>query len=136
MRRHCEAVELFQKEENFQFEHIPGTEESFIRNLHPLPGEQSLYRTDESDPGHTTYGLLTELPNLDGTGHVLLIEGINMAGTEAAADFLLGESAAPLLSQAFNKHGDLLPFEVLVRTSNIGANAPRPTVISFRIEGR
>jgi hypothetical protein len=37
--------------------------------------------------------------NLDGTGHVLLIEGINMAGTEAAADYLFSDASREFLSQ-------------------------------------
>jgi hypothetical protein len=61
--------------------------------------------------------------NLDGTGHVLLIEGINMAGTEAAADYLFSNDSRSLLSQIFDSKGNMLPFEVLLETSNIGANA-------------
>jgi hypothetical protein len=72
-------------------------------------------------------------PNLDGSGYVLLIEGINMAGTEAAADYLFSDASTPLLSKIFDSKGNILPFEVLLETSNIGANAPRPRIVSQRI---
>jgi hypothetical protein len=75
-------------------------------------------------------------PNLDGTGHVLLIEGINMAGTEAAADYLFSDASTALLNRIFDAKGNMLPFEVLLETSNIGANAPRPQIISQRIGHR
>jgi hypothetical protein len=38
-----------------------------------------------------------------------------------------------LLSQIFDSKGNILPFEVLLETSNIGANAPRPRIVSQRI---
>jgi hypothetical protein len=104
-----------------------------IRNTHPLAGEKTFYETDETDPAHTTFGVIAVTSNLDGTGHVLIIEGINMAGTEAAADYLFSDASRALLNQVLDSQGNMLPFEVLLETSNIGANAPRPRIISQRI---
>jgi hypothetical protein len=59
-----------------------------------------------------------------------------MAGTEAAADYLFSDSAASFLTRVFDAKGNMQPFEVLVETSNIGANAPRPQMISQRIGQR
>jgi hypothetical protein len=126
-------VELFQKDLNFQFEARPKFEDVVIRNLHPIAGESAFYETDQADPAHGTFGLIAVTPNLDGTGHVLLIEGINMAGTEAAADYLFNDASASLLRQVFDAKSNLLPFEVLIKTSNIGANAARPQLVSQRI---
>jgi hypothetical protein len=98
-----------------------------------MAGESAFYSTDQTDPAKSTFGVIAVTPNLDGTGHVLLIEGINMAGTEAAADYLFSDASAPLLSQIFGSKGEMLPFEVLLETSNIGANAPRPRIVSQRI---
>jgi hypothetical protein len=126
-------VELFQKDLNFQFEYDQKTGISFIRNLHPLPGERAMYETNQADPARSTFGLIAVTPNLDGTGHVLLIEGINMAGTEAAADYLFSDASAGLMSRMFDAKGRILPVEVLLETSNIDANAPRPQIISQRI---
>jgi hypothetical protein len=59
-----------------------------------------------------------------------------MAGTEAAADYLFSDASASFLSRVFDAEGNLQPFEVLVETSNIGANAPRPQIVSQRIGQR
>ncbi|WP_433964503.1 hypothetical protein [Tunturiibacter gelidiferens] len=126
-------VDLFQRDLNFQFEHQPKVDDVVIHNLHPLAGESEYYKTNQSDSARSTFGLIVVTPNLDGTGHVLLIEGINMAGTEAAADYLFSDASAPLLSKIFDSKGNILPFEVLLETGNIGANAPRPRIISQRI---
>jgi hypothetical protein len=126
-------VELFQKDLNFQFEPQPNVDNVVIHNLRPMAGESAFYSTDQTDPAKSTFGVIAVTPNLDGTGHVLLIEGINMAGTEAAADYLFSDASAPLLSQIFGSKGEMLPFEVLLETSNIGANAPRPRIVSQRI---
>ncbi len=129
-------VELFQKDLNFQFEPRPQTDDAIIRNLHPMPGEKPFYETNQTDPARSTFGVIAVTPNLDGTGHVLLIEGINMAGTEAAADYLFSDAATGLLNRIFDAKGNMQPFEVLLETSNIGANAPRPQIISQRIGHR
>jgi hypothetical protein len=118
---------------NFRFEPQQKEDKVIVRNTHPLAGEKMFYETDQTDPAHTTFGVIAVTPNLDGGGHVLLIEGINMAGTEAAADYLFSDASRVLLSQAFDSKGNMLPFEVLLETSNIGANAPRPQIISERI---
>ena len=129
-------VELFQKDLNFQFEYQPKTATVIIRNLHPIAGEKSIYETDQTDPAHSTFGVIAVTPNLDRSSRVLLIEGINMAGTKAAADYLFSDASASFLSRVFDAMGNLQPFEVLVETSNIGANAPRPQIISQRIGQR
>jgi hypothetical protein len=129
-------VELFQKDLNFQFEVLQKDDKVIIRNIHPLSGEKAFYETNETDPARSTFGVIAVTPNLDATGHVLLIEGLNMAGTEAAADYLLSDASRALLSQVFDPKGNMLPFEVLLETSNIGANAPRPQIISQRIVRR
>jgi hypothetical protein len=126
-------VDLFQRELNFQFEPQTNVGDVVIHNLHPMAGENEYYRTNQSDSARSTFGVIAVTPNLDGTGHVLLIEGINMAGTKAAADYLFSDASAPLLSKIFDSKGNILPFEVLLETSNIGANAPRPRIVSQRI---
>ena len=54
-------------------------------------------RRTRRDPARTTFGVIAVTSNLDGTGHVLLIEGINMAGTEAAADYLFSDASKALV---------------------------------------
>ncbi|WP_260735034.1 hypothetical protein [Tunturiibacter lichenicola] len=72
------------------------------------------------------------VPSLDGAGHVLIIQGLNMAGTQATADTLFNSDAMkPILQQA-SSSGSLQSFELLVETSSIGATAPRAEIIATR----
>jgi len=127
--------ELFQKELNFQFS--DGSEfggSPAILNQHPLAGERTHYASEPNDPLLQTYGLIAYVPNLSGTGHVLIIEGVNMAGTQAAGAWLLNpDEMAPLLERAMSPGGVIRPFEILIETRNIAANASRPSVISVRM---
>ncbi len=128
-------VALFEPQLNFQF--TPGIEfggSGAIVNTHPLPNEATSFRSITGDPTNRTYGVIAYVPNLDNTGHVLLIEGVNMAGTQAAGDFLFSpEQMQPILERALNAKGGFEPFEILVETTSIGAAASRTRVLSERI---
>jgi hypothetical protein len=126
-------VELFQAQLNFRFDTgVEGGSQRII-NQHPLPGEQPIYLSDGTDPQHRTYGVIALLPNLSNTGYVLIIEGVNMAGTQAAGDFVLSPSLMrPVLQKAFGPSGTIRPFELLVTTNDVAANASRPDVLSER----
>lgn len=128
-------VDLFQRQLNFRFFH--GAEfggSGIITNQHPLPGERPTYASEPNDPLLRTYGVIAYVPNLDGTGHVLLIEGVNMAGTQAAGEFLLNPAEMqPALERAKGPNGVIRPFEILIATDNIAANASQPHVLSERV---
>ena len=128
-------VDLFQRQLNFRFLH--GAEfggSGIITNQHPLPGERPTYASEPNDPLLRTYGVIAYVPNLDGTGHVLLIEGVNMAGTQAAGEFLLNPTEMQsALERAKGPNGVIRPFEILIATDNIAANASQPHVLSERV---
>lgn len=128
-------VDLFQQQLNFRFSHGADFGGSgVITNQHPLPGEHTTYASEPNDPLLKTYGVIAYVPNLEGTGHVLLVEGVNMAGTQAAGEFLLSPAQMqPVLERAMGPHGVIRPFEILIATANIAANASRPSVLSERI---
>lgn len=128
-------VSLFEQQLNFQFTRgIEFGGSGAIRNMHPLPGEQTEYASITGDPSNATYGIIAYVPNLENTGHVLLIEGVNMAGTEAAGEFLLRpEQMQPLIEKAIDSHGRLQAFEILLKTTNIAANASGAQVLSERV---
>jgi len=127
-------AELFQKQLNFQFS--DGSEfggSPAILNQHPMPGERTRYASEPNDPLLRTYGLIAYVPNLGGTGHVLIIEGVNMAGTQAAGAWLLNsDQMEPLLKRAMNPNGVIRSFEILIETRSIAANASRPSFVSMR----
>jgi len=128
-------VDLFQRQLNFRFSRGADFGGSgVITNQHPLPGEHMSYASEPDDPLLRTYGVIAYVPNLEGAGHALLIEGVNMAGTQAAGEFLLApEQMETVLNRARLPNGVIRPFEVLIETDNIAANASRPHVIAWRI---
>jgi hypothetical protein len=125
-------VSLFDSRLNFKLEYTPEINQSFVFNMHPASTEQTIYRNGTDKTANSTYGVIDYVPSLDGVGHVLIIQGLNMAGTQAAADTLFNSDAMkPILQQA-SSNGSLQSFELLVETSSIGATAPRAQIIATR----
>jgi hypothetical protein len=130
-------VSLFDDRINFKLEYTREVDQSFVLNEHPLRTESPKYINGSDGMANQTYGAIDYLPGLDGTGHVLIIQGLNMAGTQAAADVLFNpEAMQPILQKASLPNGDLKSFELLVETKSIGANAPRAHVIAARFYPR
>jgi hypothetical protein len=128
-------VSLFEQQLNFRFEFSPRSSGSYIiANVHPLPGEQTTFYNDSNGDWHSTFGTISYVPNLDGNGHVLLIGGLTMAGTQAAGAFLLNPALMqPTLEHARTRDGKIRPFEILIETNSIASTASPPHVVSERI---
>jgi hypothetical protein len=130
-------VSLLQQGLNFQFVCETQVNQCQIVNRHPAAGELPSYANPGNSPSQETFAVISFLPNLSRTGHLLLIGGLNMAGTEAAADMLLDSSSAragiqPFLEKAKLPDGSLQPFELLVETSSLGAQALPSRIIAAR----
>lgn len=125
-------IELFQPQLPFRFNIHPGDDKaSGILNTRPRQREASVYGTAE---GNHTYGFIAYVPNLNATGHVLIVAGLNTAGTEAAATFLLNPILmAPTLKRAALRGGGFQPFQVLIGAGNVASNAATPTMVLERI---
>jgi hypothetical protein len=105
-----------------------------IVNTRPIAGEAQAYTSHWNETAHETYALILFLPNLSGSGHVLVVEGLDVAGTQAAAELLFYSSAiAPVLKAAERSDGTLRPFEILVRATSIQSNATGTQIIASRI---
>ena len=127
-------VELFQKSLNFEFNYEPRPNASVIINKHPAQGELSIYTNDAVQPSHRTYAVVALVPNLNNTGWVLIVEGMTMAGTQAATDVLFNrDEMQPVLEKAEAGGGALRPFELLIETRSFGSNAPQASIIASRI---
>jgi hypothetical protein len=126
-------AELFQENMNFVLQYEPEVDDSLILNRRPLAGENTTYKNLWAEDSHRTYAVLAFIPSLDGIGHVILLEGLNMAGTQAAGDFLLNDQTIdPVLLKARLPDGTFRPFELLLETSSIGADSPKARVIAER----
>jgi hypothetical protein len=127
-------VELFQKNLNFEFDYEPHPNASFIVNKHPFAGELPVYTNDAAAPSHRTYAVVALVPNLNNTGWILIVEGLTMAGTQAATDILFNhEEMESILKKATQSDGKLKPFEILIETRSFGSNSPQATIISSRV---
>jgi hypothetical protein len=119
---------------NFRIADRPGMNGAAIINLKPLAGEAPSYASHWNEPSHETFALIDFLPNLSGNGHLLVLEGLDVAGTQAAAEMLLHPSAIdPILKSATRPDGSLRSFEVLLRSTSIESSATGTQVIASRI---
>ena len=128
-------VGLLQSNLNFQFACGKRVDDCYIRNSHPRDNESPTYRFDANLASRETYAIIALLPNLSHTGWILLIEGLDMAGTEAAANLLLDDTATgPFFKRIIANDGALKPFELLVRTGSLGAEALPARIIALRTD--
>jgi hypothetical protein len=127
-------VSLFEKKLNFKLEYMPDMNQSYVLNEHPAGSEAGVYRNTTGATQGPTYGVIAYLPEPGGVGHALVIEGLNMAATQAAADTLFNAPVIePVLREAMLPNGELRPFEVLIETTSVGATAPGAQIIAFRM---
>jgi hypothetical protein len=107
----------------------------YFFNKSPQTGETERYysggrggNTDE------TYGLVTFLPNLRNSGNVLILEGTNSEGTEAAGDFITDPHYASNLRQYLGSgKGNPLPyFQLLLKTTALDGAPSKLQVIAHR----
>ncbi|MGO9437151.1 MAG: hypothetical protein ACLPH3_02885 [Terracidiphilus sp.] len=119
---------------NFRIVYRQGMQGATIINTHPQSGEASSYLSQWNEPAHETFALIAFLPNLGGTGHLLLLQGLDVAGTQAAAETILRPAAIdPILKRATRPDGSLRFFEILLRSTSIESNSAGTQVIASRI---
>jgi hypothetical protein len=126
-------VELFERSMNFVFTTDTPNQLNAFRNREPQAGESQLYGPSSSDD-KSVYAVVAFLPNLNQTGNVLLLEGLNMAGTEAAADLVLDDARfSPVLAKVRRPDGSLPYFEMLLECSTLTDNATPARVVALHI---
>lgn len=127
-------VAVVEPQLNFRFVYDPSLNRSWISNLRPRDSEQPLYSIDWSSYSHATYAVLALVPNLNKTGHILLIQGLDGAGTEAATEMLFSVDALrPIIRAARRSDGSLRGFEVLIRATSLESHATESRIIAYRI---
>jgi len=131
-------VSYFQNKLNFrESEGVVGESPKFFENLHPMAGEQAAYRglvfTGSSGEDYATISLLP-LPN--GRGNVLILQGLQQEGTEAAGLFLADATNRQKLQQALGISGSPAQptyFEALIRTNAIAGSSNETTIVATRV---
>ena len=119
---------------NFRIQCNAGMQGATVVNRKPQAGEAASYSSHWNEPTHETYSVITFIPNLSGYGRLLMLGGLDAAGTQAAGEALMrSEAITPILEHARRPDGSLAPFEVLLRSTSIQANATDTQVIASRI---
>ena len=127
-------VSIAESNANFRIVSNTNMQSDTLINTHPLPGEAASYVSHWNEPAHETFSVISYLPNLSGSGHILLLQGLDVAGTQAAVEALLHpEVIAPILRKADLPNGTLRSFEILLRSTSIDSNATGTHVIGSRI---
>ncbi len=131
-------VGLFSPRLNFDVNYDWKSEQGYVINKNPQPGEQPIYREQKGAGGASSYGVLAYLPGVSGNGRALLFEGSGMAGTEAASDFpFSGDAFSAFLAKLGQGAGGTIPyFEVLLETRSLGGDAPQPQIVAWRVVRR
>jgi len=130
-------VSLFENRLNFQLTQDPVTRRTVWLNKHPQPGEQASYQGLESTGSSgEEYADIALLPSQNGRGNVLIIQGMQQEGTEAAGRFLDDTSSRETLRNLLHSKGapnDSPYFEVLLKSSTVAGAPTIATIVSVRI---
>ena len=126
-------IEALQDNLNFRFIYKPGENRRWIENRNPAAGEPATYASDKNGLSGKTYSVLAFIPNLNRSGHILLIQGLDGSGTEAAMNLLTHDGG---LSEALNKmqnpDGTIGSFEVLLESISLNSRTTSIRVVSAR----
>jgi hypothetical protein len=112
---------------------LPGQSE--IHNLKPLEGEPSTFVPHQEGQLMVNYVRIAALPNMSGTGKVILVGATSAESLEAGGRFLLQQSSLQTLQRAYGvSSASLLPsFEVVLEVEGIQSVPDRVQIIAQRI---
>jgi hypothetical protein len=126
-------LEIFEAGMNFTMQIDSNREIASVLNRSPRQGELSRYDSNRTDPRQTVYAMAALRHNLGGSRQVLILEGTSMAGTEAAADFVLDDGTLlPFLNNIHRSDGSIPYFEVLLQSSSPDGNASQSKTVAYR----
>jgi hypothetical protein len=140
-RRSNPWVELFEPRMNFVLEYDRSHRGPAFRNRSPKPGEPDFVALDSSlsVQGPETkliesYAVAALLPSPTDRGHVLIVEGLSMEGTEAAGEFVTNPKRFATLLRRIGQKTDrpIKPFEVLLGLTAVAGGYADPELIAYR----
>lgn len=142
---------LFEPQLNFYLDHDTKTHRYRMGNRSPLPGEQTYYASSPSPPPgeqaqygsfpddkgvEESYAYLALMPNLSGTGYVLIVSGINMADTEAAGELVSSPGFSATLLRILSSKGGKpsAPYVELLLQSTVTSGTARVSkIVAYRL---
>jgi len=127
-------ITLFERDMDFSLYNDRARQTFSVFNRSPRSNEPRSWDVITTDPQHRVYAVVAWLPQLSGDGHVLLLEGVTMAGTECAWDFISDDSRLlPFLHSIQRPDGTLPYFEVMLGTNNVNGSAVESTILAYRV---
>jgi hypothetical protein len=126
-------VELFEKSATFRLDDDSVTGAMKVVNLSPQPNEPREFAESPAEMDRETYSIVTYHRTQGSNGLGLVVAGMTVAGTEAAADFLLDDSRMlPWLRKA-EAAGEITGFDLLLHARNLAGSSPRADVVLFHL---
>ncbi len=131
-------VSLFQDRLNFrESEGEVGKSAKAFVNTNPLPGEKARYEGLRwTGTVGEDYATISLLPNLTHDGAILILQGLQQEGTEAAGRFLADEVNRKQLLNALGISGtepnEKIWFEALIRSRTVSGAPDSATLIAVR----
>lgn len=126
-------VELFESNMNFVFSDALVRQYTVV-NRKPMGSEPSQWTSDYGDAKHRVYGVVAFLPNLNGNGNVLILEGTSMPGTESAWDFVADNSQLlPFLARIKRADGTTPHFQCVLGTDNMNGSSVKSSILAWRV---
>jgi hypothetical protein len=132
-------VSLFEEKLNFrETEGVVGKSLKAFVNTKPLPGEQARYEglrwTGSEGDDFATIALL---PNITQDGSVLILQGLQQEGTEAAGRFLADAENRQRVQRALgfpvsNRMIENVWFEALIRSRSVSGASSSTTLVAIR----
>lgn len=120
-RRSNPWTTLFERRLNFYLEEDIATHTFHFRNREPKPGEPQTYAAQYEGVGnHIGYVDIAMLPNLAGTGTVLLFNGLRMEDDDAASNAIFARDMPASLIHALASASSASTTEVLLRVRSVG----------------
>lgn len=131
-------VSLFESQLNFQeAEGVVGEDTKYFRNKQPRAGEQSRYQGLRfTGTAGEDYSSIALLPNERHNGSIMIFQGLQQEGTEAAGLFLTDANNRRRLAQALglgSEPQEPVYFEVLLRISAVAGAPKATTIVSTRL---
>jgi surface antigen len=116
---------------NFVFAR-PQNREYTILNRTPLRGEPAEWTSNLNDT-QRVYGVVAFMPNLNGNGHVLILEGTSSPGTECAWDFVSNDlTLLPFLNSIKREDRSVPHFQVVVECTNLTGSSVERHLVAWR----
>jgi hypothetical protein len=128
-------MELIEGQLNFTFCGNPQSLDFYICNKAPRAGEQAAYRPAlAADGARTEYATIALLPNLNGTGLIVCLQGMTGMANEAAEELISDPRTSPLHQILRAQPQEGLPrAEILVRATGMSGAPANVQVVATRV---